>query len=99
MRSIEFAIIQGSRQTAAWSWWFDAACGGGMAGAVLSHVTDALCFMLDACARLPLSQQLLCISDRAFGLSEMHWSDLLRLAGSSKSAILRSCRAGEFCSL
>ena len=56
MRSIEFVTILANRQTATWSWWFDAACGGGVAGAVLSHVIDALCFMLDACARVLLSK-------------------------------------------
>ncbi len=72
MRSIEFVTIMGSRQTTAWSWWFDAACGGGMAGAVLSHVTDALCFMLDACACIPLPQQLVCIPNRVRVVSVVH---------------------------
>jgi hypothetical protein len=54
VRSIEVAILMPGRSTTAWDWWSDAACGGGMAGAVLSHVTDALRFMLDACVPILL---------------------------------------------
>ena len=54
VRSVEVLILMPGGTKKSWDWWSDAACGGGVAGAVLSHVTDALRFMLDACVTHPV---------------------------------------------